>query len=132
MLKKLNLTGSEVFFKFDYFVKHFLQCGRSGGVSAKIYIHSFETLDEDCNYLVPKIRVWFSIVCSFNSKLYEYYKSLPPNYCRYKESLRLWIFDFEIYDQIISTLTSISFGVVVSLEELPLFLVKGLLINSHF
>ena len=52
--------------------------------------------------------------------------SLPHQLWKYHESHKMWIFDFETYEHVISTLSSTNFPIVVSIEELPAFLVKGI------
>ena len=59
--------------------------------------------------------------------------SLPHQLWKYHESHKMWIFDFETYEHVISTLSSTNFPIVVSIEELPAFLVKGITaIAVHF
>lgn len=81
---------------------------------------------ENNGVLIPKYRVWYSLMSAYHSKLREFYTSLPHTMCKYQDSHKMWIFDFETYEHVISTLSSTTFPIVVSVEELPSFLFKGI------
>lgn len=73
----------------------------------------------------PPPRVWFCVACHLTQRLSAYIDKIPRERKRLSKA-RVWSFDFEIYEEFVSTLLSSEFAGEVNLSELPRFLIKGL------
>eukprot|EP01041_Mallomonas_annulata_P007973 gene7973-16320_t len=88
-------------------------------VSIKILLHHIEAF--------PSKKIWFSaITIGTNPALIKFYLSIPESKRKYKDNLRIWTFDFEIYEHFVSTLLSSEYSPFVEVTELPRFLSIGL------
>ena len=87
-------------------------------VSVRLNIIKFE-IDSG----VP--RIWFSATHAPNTKLTKFYLSLPENLRKHDDRMKIWTFNFDLYDEISSQLQADEFD-FVELHDLPRFLVEGL------
>ena len=69
-------------------------------------------------------KIWFNIIGSKLQHLTKLFNSLPSDQKRYKETLKLWLCNFSIYETFISRL--IAEFPDAEVQELPRFLVVGL------
>lgn len=97
---------------------------KSSQISVKMALYKID------NFPLP-FRIWFTLSHPYNLPLINLYKSLPPDMCKYDESKKLWIFDLEIFETMISHLTSSAFSSFVEVTELPKFLSNGLRKYCH-
>jgi hypothetical protein len=90
-------------------------------VSVTLYVGEFE--------FDPVFRVWFSAAASFGgplgSKLGKVFDTFDKDYKRYNSTLRVWQFDFRIYEAFVSKLHSTECK-FVALCELPKFIHRGI------
>lgn len=82
----------------------------------KIIVDSFE--------FEPQIVVWLSLTSSDSSQLMSDMNRLPTDQCKYKHGIKMWVFDFTIYDDIIKIVKS-KLG-NDNIEGLPRFLEVGI------
>lgn len=74
----------------------------------------------------PPFRVWFDAQCPIDQKIRTFYNTIPEDKKRLNSKTKMWSFNFEIYDQFVSTLHSSEYSSVVQLAEIPRFLVNGI------
>jgi SNF2 family DNA or RNA helicase len=85
----------------------------------KLFLHKFEEF--------PSMKLWFSAVTNGPTALLAtFYSTISENKKFYNINLRLWIFDFEIYEDFISTLLSSHYSPSIDVVELPRFITIGL------
>lgn len=95
----------------------------NNNIQTKSFSVKFNILSFEFN---PKLVIWTGISCTFHPRLNQSFSNLDKSQCYYSNSLKMWIFDFLIYDQIIFIVTKDLEGIA---EELPRFIVFGL---KHF
>ena len=88
-------------------------------VSVRLTVAKFDTETS----VIPTI--WFGATHAPNSKLTKLYLSFPPHQRVHNDRLKMWTFDFALYDKVSGYLQSDEFD-FVELTELPKFLVEGL------
>ncbi len=91
---------------------------KPGRMQVNISLYKFEN--------GPPMRVWFSITSPPNSTLTKYFTSLNVDLRQFLNGLKLWVFDFILYEEIISRLLSSEFEETIQITELPRFLTVGL------
>jgi hypothetical protein len=70
------------------------------------------------------IEIWLSMQCPSNPVIEDMFKRLGPTKCKFKNELRMWTFNFEVYDKVVSEFTTPPFH-GLHLQELPKFLANG-------
>lgn len=91
---------------------------KPGRIQANICLYKFEN--------GPPMRVWFSITSPPNTALTKYFTSLNIDLRQFLNGLKLWVFDFILYEEIVSRLLSTEFEETIQITELPRFLTVGL------
>ena len=76
---------------------------------------------EECS----PIRIWFGVYHPHNTKLTQFYLSLPVDKRRYNDDIRNWTFDYSIYEYFVNNLQATEFD-FIELIELPRFLAVGI------
>ena len=71
-------------------------------------------------------RIWFRIQYPKNDRVDKCITDIPADMKLYDESKKLWSIDFRMYEELIPRLQSSEFSSLVQLNELPLFVVRGL------
>lgn len=81
----------------------------------------------DFNSRPEAVSVWFSAMHSckeYQSTLTKFFLSFPQQHRQWKDKLKLWVFDFMIYESFINRLKTEHPS--IDIQELPRFLVLGL------
>ena len=89
----------------------------SSSAFIKLFLHEIESW--------PSRKVWFSSINSFDPSLVNFFLSFPDRQRKFVDSSKIWVFDFEIYDQF-SNFIRDKFSGKFEVSELPKFLSVGL------
>lgn len=70
-------------------------------------------------------RIWLKIFFPFCQTLFDLLQKKPKEVCYYDNNLKLWVFDFSYYENMVSSIISLQLE-SFHLKELPKFLQVGL------
>jgi SNF2 family DNA or RNA helicase len=90
---------------------------KPGSISMKLSLGEFRDN--------PNFSAWFTVICASSNILTKYYYSFPENKRKFDNNKKVWMFNFEIYEQFVSTLLTKEYD-FVDLVELPRFLFQGI------
>lgn len=95
----------------------------------KLHISEFE----DISTSQRSPRIWFNSIGPINHQILKFYNCFSSELRKYNDRLKIWSFDFIIYEQFVSKFLSSDIqanfkgdGIGANLEEIPKFLVLGL------
>lgn len=89
----------------------------NGKFEAKICVH--EILEG------PPFVIWLSLQCPATPVINDLFSRLPPQQCKFSNTLKMWLFTFEMHDKIVTEFFTPPFE-SLRLVDLPRFLSKGL------
>lgn len=89
-----------------------------GKILLKVMVGQFE--------IGPPFKFWYDVQCPIDNQLRQYFTTFPEHQRRYNAKVKMWSFDFAIYEQFISTLLSSQYEATIQVDELPRFLVRGI------
>lgn len=89
----------------------------NGKHDAKVMVHEIQE--------GPPVVIWLSLQCPSTPVVNDLFSRLPSAQCKFSNSLKMWLFSFELYDRIIEEFHTPPFESIKP-PELPRFLAKGL------
>ncbi len=94
------------------------QVHQRSSITATIEVKSFD-------FTHRPVRIWLKLFFPFCQRLLDFLQRNPRDKCCYDHQLKMWVFDFTYYEQIVSGIFSLSIE-SFQLKELPKFLQVGL------
>ena len=93
------------------------QIPSSNKIPVSIHLHRIDS---------SPCRIWFRVQYPRCESIDKCIMDIPSDMKMYEEAKKLWSLDFRVYEELIPRLQSSEFSSIVHLNELPLFIVRGL------
>jgi hypothetical protein len=74
----------------------------------------------------PPFQVWFDVQCPMDTKIRTFYQTIATEKKKLNPKTKMWSFNFDIYEQFVSTLLSSDYRSSVHVIEIPRFLIIGI------